>query len=281
VWVDLPSAASPVGEIRFKNGQSGEIVYFPLLIMAGGQLDNGTAGTLVDIGGAMEIVSNTTFYADDSGSTGDRPYQVDAYLYGNGSIQYIDSDATFSGYLNITCPTNAFTGMWIVQQGPLLGSGPNSLGTNIIIVETNAALETLYDINDTTASLTISNGGMMFLHQNDTFQTVNINGTGLPNGTFSFAQLQSMFSSAFPSSWVTVANSPVNTGSGSIRVLVNTSSQISLGFTYSAKNLTLSWSEGTLVQSSNLLGPWITNTNTSPYVVTPTNGQQYFKVLLP
>ncbi len=44
--------------------------------------------------------------------------------------------------------------------------------------------------------------------------------------------------------------------------------------------LTLSWSQGTLLQATNLAGPWTTNSAPSPYMVTPSNTQMYFKVLV-
>ncbi len=48
-------------------------------------------------------------------------------------------------------------------------------------------------------------------------------------------------------------------------------------------NLTLTWSAGsTLLQTTNLLGPWTTNTTaTSPYIVSPTNAQSFFRVRTP
>ncbi len=46
-----------------------------------------------------------------------------------------------------------------------------------------------------------------------------------------------------------------------------------------AGSLTLTWSQGTLLQTTNLAGPWSTNTGGSPYVVAPTNSQMYFKLL--
>jgi hypothetical protein len=47
-----------------------------------------------------------------------------------------------------------------------------------------------------------------------------------------------------------------------------------------AGGLTLTWSQGTLLQSTNVAGPWTTNTAASPYTVVPTNSQMYFKLLL-
>ena len=46
------------------------------------------------------------------------------------------------------------------------------------------------------------------------------------------------------------------------------------------KNLTVTWPQGTLLQSTNLLGPWTTNTAASPYTIQPSNSQMFFKALL-
>jgi hypothetical protein len=47
-----------------------------------------------------------------------------------------------------------------------------------------------------------------------------------------------------------------------------------------SKSLTLSWSSGTLLQATNLGGPWTTNTATSPYNISPTNSHMFFKVIV-
>lgn len=281
VYVDL--GGPTVGEIRFKQGTSGGICYFPLLIMAGGQLDNGNASTLDVIQGNIDIISNTPIYADDSGSTGLRPYRIDAYLFGNGSVEYHDSDATLGGGLNITCPTNTFTGTWNVVIGALLGSGSNCLGTNSIDVQTNAVLETTYDMHSPGATLSLSNGAVVYLHQNDTFMNVNIGGTNLAAGKYTFAQLNTAYPTTFPASWTPVMTSTFGSGSGSITVIGSGVQivPIPLDFAFSAGKLTLTWSAGTLLQATNLAGPWVTNTlATSPYVVTPTNSQEYFEILV-
>ncbi len=45
-------------------------------------------------------------------------------------------------------------------------------------------------------------------------------------------------------------------------------------------NSVLNWAAGTLLQSTNLSGPWVTNPAISPYTVVPTNTQQYYRLLL-
>ncbi|HZM03714.1 MAG TPA: hypothetical protein VFC44_11945 [Candidatus Saccharimonadales bacterium] len=272
-----PGASGGDGEIRFKQGAGGETFYFPLLILAGGQLDNGSPG-LADIAGNLAVTTNSFIYVDSTGGSG-RTFQIDACLSGSGGLMYHDFDATMSGGLVLTCPTNTFTGTWSVDQGPLVGAGSNSLGTNSISLNAKGALETLYDISSPAASLTLSNGAVMYLHQNDTFQTVNVNGYALSSGKWTFAQLAAAFPTTFPASWGPVPGSTFGTGSGSITVLVGGGVPVPLVFQYASGSLTLTWSQGTLFQTTNVAGPWIANTNaTSPYVVTPTNAQQYYKI---
>ncbi len=45
-----------------------------------------------------------------------------------------------------------------------------------------------------------------------------------------------------------------------------------------ARNLTLTWSQGTLLESTNLAGPWTTVSATSPYLVEETNASMFFRV---
>jgi len=47
-----------------------------------------------------------------------------------------------------------------------------------------------------------------------------------------------------------------------------------------AESVTLSWPQGTLEEATNLLGPWVTNAAPSPYVISPTNQQMFFRVLI-
>ncbi len=123
--------------------------------------------------------------------------------------------------LQITGSGNTFTGQWIVDQGALVGVTANSLRTNNIIVGASgsiAAVETVYDLNNTNASLTLGVNGKLFLHQTNHFASVIINGTPLTNGIYSFAQLNSAYPAKFPALWTQQAGSTFITGSGQIIV---------------------------------------------------------------
>jgi hypothetical protein len=51
--------------------------------------------------------------------------------------------------------------------------------------------------------------------------------------------------------------------------------------TSSGSNIVLNWQTGTLLQATNLLGPWTTNSSaTSGYSIPATNGDQFFKLLV-
>jgi hypothetical protein len=43
-------------------------------------------------------------------------------------------------------------------------------------------------------------------------------------------------------------------------------------------NVVLNWPQGTLLQATNVNGPWTTNTATSPYTNTPTGLSKFFRV---
>jgi hypothetical protein len=263
-----------IGEIRFKH-IAGGVVRFKRLIMNGGQLDSGDNGNIV-IAGRMDVLANTPIYADSAAGQ-DRPYQIDAWLTGNGNIEYRAFNNSFSGNLNITCNTNTFSGTWHVVQGVLLGSGNNSLGTNSITIDANGALETLYNLNSPDATLTLS--GQMFLHQNDTFKSVIVGGTPLAAGSYTFAQLNAAYPANFPASWPQQQGSGVNTGSGTLTVLTSGAQPVTLGAQYSGGSLTLTWSQGILLEANDVTGPWTTNlTATSPYVTTPTDPRKFYRV---
>jgi hypothetical protein len=270
------SDGSPtIGEIRFKHANPAT-VYFERLVMNGGQLGNGDAG-LISIAGELDILANTPFYVT-TGSTAERPFQIDAWLTGNGTIEYHAYDGS-TGNLNVTCSSNTFSGTWNIVQGVLLGSGANSLGSgDLDIGDINgsvAALETLYDMNNPMGSLNLGVGGQVFLHQNDSFANVTIGGVALTPGTYTFDNLANNYPANFPATWTQQAGSTISSGSGSVTVL---GAAVTLLVQPSGSNWQLTWSQGTLLQATNLTGPWITNGAPSPLVITPTGPRMFYRV---
>jgi len=43
-------------------------------------------------------------------------------------------------------------------------------------------------------------------------------------------------------------------------------------------NLQLAWPQGTLLEATNVAGPYVTNNATSPYTFTPTEAMKFFRV---
>jgi hypothetical protein len=58
------------------------------------------------------------------------------------------------------------------------------------------------------------------------------------------------------------------------------SSEIAISSQWTGANLILSWPLGTLMQATNLAGPWTPLTNTPPFLVTPNAPQAFYRVLL-
>jgi hypothetical protein len=261
-------------EFRFKHPDPGTNV-FRKLVLNGGQLDNGDNGNII-LAGEIDVISNSVIYVDSAAGL-DRGVQIDAWLTGSADLTWSQFGAALGGPdLNITGTTNTFSGRWNVAQGTLLGSGPNSLGHNDITVATTGALETLYDINNPSGSLTLD--GQMFLHQNDTFQNVTVAGTPLSPGTYTFAQLNSTYPVNFPATWTLQAGSAISTGSGSITV--GAPASVTLGFSFNGSSLTLNWSQGILLEANDVTGPWTTNLSASPpsFIVTPTAPRKFYRI---
>jgi len=64
-------------------------------------------------------------------------------------------------------------------------------------------------------------------------------------------------------------------------VIVRTTLLPSPTITQSGSNLQVAWPIGTLLQATNLTGPWITNSGTSPLTVTPTAPRLFYRSQLP
>jgi hypothetical protein len=289
-----------VGELRIKHaGFDPATNYYANLVLNGGEVLNGDVGHLV-LQGQLNVQSSSVFYIDST--TDSRSGEIDSWLTGSGNLFWHDNAFTnhLTNDLEITGTTNTFTGQWIVDQGALLGAGANSLGTNSIIVGTNgltAVFETLYDINDTNASLILGANGKVYLHQNDHFAGVIINGTALTNGTYPFAQLHGAYPANFPATWTQLAGSGVSSTSSG-QIVVGKLSTVFIprinGINLSGATLSLSATNGkpgglwALLQSANValpLNQWQTNTtgmfdgggNLSTHIAdTATNGQEFY-----
>lgn len=293
------SGTNPVtiGELRIKHtGINPATNFYSHLVLNGGEIFNGDGG-LVVLRGWLDVQSNSVLYND---AVDTRAFQIDSWLTGSGNIFYQDGNlANGAVDMNVTGTTNSFTGQWIINQGGLLGSGTNSLGTNTISVGATglaAAVETLYDLNNTNASLILGVNGKVYLHQNDHFASVIINGVPLGSGVYSFAYLNSSYPANFPITWPQQTGSTFTTGSGQILVGsgVPPPSPHITNIGVSGTSLSLSAANGTpgggwtLLQSTNIalpLNQWQINTagtfdgsgNLSTNLAnTVTNGQEFY-----
>ncbi|HZV36384.1 MAG TPA: chitobiase/beta-hexosaminidase C-terminal domain-containing protein, partial [Verrucomicrobiae bacterium] len=187
------------------------------LVLNGGMLNSGSDG-LASITGSVQVAAQSYNSAQGANGGGGglatpnpRSFTISANLSGSGNFVIINCSTNVPQV--ISGVSNTFSGQWIVQCGWLQGATANSLGTNNIIVDPlyigyladmpnatspqgPAVFEVNYDLTSSGA-LTLTNGGMMFLHQNCTFTAVNIQGTSLSPGTYSYAQLLSTFPNNF------------------------------------------------------------------------------------
>jgi len=271
-----------IGQIMLKNSDGGT-VYFPNLVMKGGQINNyvDSSGNST-ITGTINVLSNTPVAAGNTGSGGS--IQIAGQLAGNGNIEYhAYSSSSFQPTwvcdLNTSGNNNTYSGTWNVVTGTLMASGTNALGTNNITVGPNGALQTTYNICNPNSVLALN--GRMNLTQNNIFGSVTIGGTALASGIYSFSRLNSIYPTYFPSTWTAQPGSSATSGAGSLTVLYTPPSGPTLlvGI-WNEKSLILVWhGGGVLLQATNLAGPWTTNNGaSSPFSVILATSQMFYRI---
>ena len=68
-------------------------------------------------------------------------------------------------------------------------------------------------------------------------------------------------------------------GVNALEIVANPApTNLALGFGLRSGNLILNWPQGTLLQATNVLGPWTTNYSASPYTSTPAAPQMFYRV---
>jgi autotransporter-associated beta strand protein len=274
---------SGMGALLLK-GDNNCVVTIPKLVMNGGQIFSFmNSGWTVTLAGEVEVLANTPIFAAEDTSA--RTIHLSAKLTGNGNIEYRgytgggNFQPTWVSSLNVSGAANTYSGTWNVIIGTLVGSAPGALGTNTVTVGAQGAVQTTYDINNPDGALVLE--GRFNLTRNHTFKSVTVNGTPLAAGPHTFAELNTAYPANFPATWTGQPGALADTsGAGSITVIGSGTTPIPLESTWDGNSLTLTWPAGwMLLEADYLLGPWTTNhVATSPFVVSPTEPQKFFRL---
>jgi hypothetical protein len=259
----------------------------PGLILNGGVLNAGEDGVFPITG--KILVSNRSYICNGQAGGGggvatNRAFNISGLLTGTGDIVILNAGTNLPQ--QVSGLSNTYSGQWILQCGWLQGVASNALGTNSIIVDPLYAgyaadmplvispagptrFEVNYNINSA-GTLTLTNGGVMLLHQDCAFASVVIEGTALATGTHPYPELAARFPGNFaPGGWGSITVRPYNAA---------VPPPVTLNLSSGAGSITLNWSLGTLLQATNLSGPWVTNNAPSPYIFAPVGPQEFFRV---
>jgi hypothetical protein len=163
--------------------------------------------------------------------------------------------------------TNSTTGIWVAG----LGAGyevevPATTATRILRVYLGAYLATAH------FEASLSDGSAPY-YVDESFTTSN------PNGSDRVYTITYAAPSAGPKPysilrfWQLEGEGNITLSAATLENPVNLSLQAVAG-----NNLQLTWPEGTLLQATNLAGPWVTNNNPSPYTFAPTGPQEFYRV---
>ncbi|MEO6034811.1 MAG: lamin tail domain-containing protein, partial [Verrucomicrobiota bacterium] len=212
-------------ELRAK--QAGAILNFPGignnpgLILNGGVLNAGD-DTVFVITGKVLVASQSYLCPADAGGGAVKPlrgFNISGQLSGDKPVVIFQAGITVPQ--QISGSSNTYSGTWIVKAGWLQGTSSNSLGTNSVLIDPAyilplsagipnvmgpALFEVNYDLNSA-GRLTLTNGGVMRLHQNCIFSSVRIETNLLSAGIHSYSELAANFPGNFATD-----------GSGSITV---------------------------------------------------------------
>jgi hypothetical protein len=270
-------SASLNGILYLKQASIGYL-NFADLKMNGGGINVQNSGEAI-FTGEMDIDSNTPIFYSGSNQHGTT---INSTLTGSATIQYWNYGSgfqpTYSQGLNIAGTANTFNGQWQVMAGVIVGSSLNCLGTNTVTVSTNAGYETTYNVTNPAASLIILSSGRIYLHQNDIFGHVIIYGTNMPPGTYTIAQLNHAYPTNFPGSWTQQSGSSFSATNATATITIPFSGTPGLSESFTGSNFQLVYSNGVLLQATNILGPWVTNPAVSPVTIVRTNPVMFFQV---
>ena len=196
--------------------------------------------------GSASANANLTYYGNDDPTAGNLPVTITFNLNTNIAAGYnLARIQTITGWSDSNLANESFQLLLSLYGGPFTSYGYFSSTTNTTAVNNgnNAILATL-----TNSSGLIASGvtGIQFIFSNP-------GGTQGGSGGTLIRELQ-----AFGTPIVTLA---VQTITGN--------------------NLQLAWPQGILLQATNLTGPWITNTAASPFLLSPTAAQMFYRILVP
>jgi hypothetical protein len=177
-----------------------------------------------------------------------------------------------------------------VGSSPVYWQGP---GTNYLFVLHSNSRTKSFLFTGTNINTTSLGAGAIF--HTDRCGGISLSANGTNNGILweiaSDSNLRAYDAVHFPTvlwtgsvgTYVKMACPTIASG----KVYVGTSSNLMvLGLTnyiyaqVSGTNAAMNWAAGTLLEATNLSGPWTTNPVVSPYTVSPTNTQKFYRLLL-
>lgn len=208
----------------------------------------------------------------------------EAASFGAGSVVTVTNGATLFSFDNTTANaalssiTRGITGAY---------SGPSTGDTNL-----DTVLGTDDEIYGGTLTLNNLTPGQLYTVQlfplNDTAGAARQGNFSIPtdpadvSASFSFGDNVYVVGTFIATGTTQVITPGIGGGGAYLAaVIVRTTTPPSPTITSSGSNLLVSWPIGTLLQATNLTGPWITNTATSPLTVTPTGPRLFFRTQIP
>jgi hypothetical protein len=229
-----------------------------------------TASDLTLAAGGLITANGQGYSSAGSGGAGPGGGQAG---FGGGSYGGLGSGPSGPAYGNALAPTDLGSAGWSSSQGG---------GAIKLVVSNEFVLDGTISANGECAADGASGGSIYIMAGNlsgDGFLMANGNAQNCAGGGGRVAVYYAQ-SLAFPTNQITAAAGGPSAQNGTVYVSATTP-PVTLSIEKAAGGgLSVNWPQGTLLQATNLLGPWTTNSATSPCLVPGTNAQMFFKLLL-
>jgi hypothetical protein len=240
-----------------------------------GYLDDDGQPNVVTISGLAGVFPEyavQTFGATDNGQS-----LQDVTLNGSQTLTYTTQTNGGGGVMGYSTPSATLTADTLVIQGMAWNGTARGGLAGIIITDKPVISHQPQSAGTVYAGGSLNLVGLSAVGAAPLHYQWRKNGANIGGGGSTYTKTGVVAGDAGNYS-VVVTNSYGSVTSSIVNITVVAMPTVSLS--QSGGNLTLTWSSGSLVEATNVLGPWTTNVATSPYTFAPTEPMKFYRLQL-
>lgn len=233
-------------------------------ISGGGLSDGGWPGTCLFAAGSTNVPQ--AFYTTTFLENGSIPGQMAFPVINLTNVTDLTFSMDYDSYWNATSTHTYFAvqmnwGAWYIQSSEV-GQAIGNMQTATLAFDPSSSAWNQFTVTGTGTNAADA-----------TTTVIGSAATGNLSGYITGVGLVSLHDDTASSAWVKMDN---------CRITASAYTAVSgLSLASSGGNVVLTWGYGTLVESTNVTGPWTPASGTSPKTVSPTDGSHFYRLRLP